>query len=261
VSLAPLKSRTFVLACILNFVIGFGLYSATYLMPVYLSAVRGYSSMDIGATVFVTGGFMFFGAPIAARLSGSVDPRKIIAVGFSLFALGLWLLTDITPQWGFWELFAPQAVRGFALLLCIVPAVGLSLATVPLPMMKAASGLFNLMRNLGGAVGIALVNTWLQDFARLHALRIGEAMGVTDSAARDVAAQLGAMIAMRVPDPNLAAVMAAGEMRRVISPIAFSQAFQDVFTLMAAFYVLSLLLVPFCRMPPLLAQRPTPDAH
>jgi DHA2 family multidrug resistance protein len=217
--------------------------------------------MDIGATVFVTGGFMFFGAPIAARLSGSVDPRKIIAVGFSLFALGLWLLTDITSQWGFWELFAPQAVRGFALLLCIVPAVGLSLATVPLPMMKAASGLFNLMRNLGGAVGIALVNTWLQDFARLHALRLGEAMGVTDSAARDVAAQLGAMIAMRVPDPDHAAIMAAGEMRRVITPIALSQAFQDVFTLMAGFYVLSLLLVPFCRMPPLLAQRPSPDAH
>ena len=264
VSLLPLKNPTFVLACALNFVIGFGLYSATYLMPVYLGAVRGYSSIDIGTTVFVTGAFMFFGAPTAARLSGSIDPRKIIGAGFSLFALGLYLLSDITPQWGFWELFAPQAVRGFAILLCIVPAVSLSLSTVPLNQLKAASGLFNLMRNLGGAVGIALVNTWLQDFSRLHAQRLGDAMGVSPEVARDAAQALGAMIALRVPDPLLAPLMAEGEIRRMLSPIALSQAFQDVFFLMACLFVAALLMVPFCKMPPLhsAASRPVvPDVH
>jgi DHA2 family multidrug resistance protein len=259
VSLTPLANPTFVIACVLNFVIGFGLYSSTYLSPVFLTAVRNYSSQDIGATVFVAGIFMFFGAPIAARLSGSVDPRKVIAAGFSLFAFSLWLMSGITANWGFWELFAPQAVRGFSLLLCIVPAVGLSLATVPQAQLKAASGLFNLTRNLGGAVGIALVNTWLGDFTRWHALRLGEAMGA--NGANDGAQALGQIVASHIPDPALAALMVQGELTRVVTPMVMAQGFEDVFTLMAGLFVVALIMVPLCRMPAPAAAQSNPDAH
>lgn len=260
VSLAALGRPTFAMACVLNFVIGFGLYAATYLMPVYLGLVRGYSSLDIGTTVFVTGIAMLFGAPIAARLSGAVDPRYVIGVGFTLFALGLWLLTPIGPDWGFWELLVPQAVRGFAILLCIVPAVGLSLSTVPLTMLKSASGLFNLTRNLGGAVGIALANTWIQDNARLHVLRLGEAMADHPGGPSDLVAGLSQWMAARVTDGDLAMSMARGELARVVTRQALTQAFEDVFLVMAGLFVLALILVPFCRTGPGAAAPPA-DAH
>jgi len=74
VSLAPLANRTFVIACLLNFVIGFGLYAATYLMPVYLGLVRGYSSLDIGTTVFVRRAFMFL---VRSRCCASIGIQVI----------------------------------------------------------------------------------------------------------------------------------------------------------------------------------------
>jgi len=93
---------------------------------------------------------------------------------FSLFALGLWMMSQITADWCFWNFFLPQGVRGFATLLCIVPSVGMALNGVAPTELRYASGLFNLSRNMGGAVGIAVTTTWLGDFARLHALRLSE---------------------------------------------------------------------------------------
>ena len=260
VELTPMRNPTFVLACVLNFVIGFGLYAATYLVPIFLGRVRDYSSLDIGTTVFVTGIAMFFGAPIAARLSNMVDQRYVIGVGFSLFALGLYLLSSVASNWGFDELLIPQAVRGFAILLCIVPAVGLSLSTVPQSQLKSASGLFNLTRNLGGAVGIALVTTWLQDSAKIHALRLSEAMSANPEQAQDALAGLTSLIASRgYGDAAQAQLTAQGEMARIIAREATTLAFDDVFKMMALLFVLALVMVPFCRRPTPVAA--TADVH
>lgn len=260
VSLTPMRNPTFVMACVLNFVIGTGLYGATYLVPIFLGRIRDYSSLDIGTTVFVTGIAMFFGAPIAARLSTLVDPRYVIGVGFSLFATGLWLLSGVSSVWGFDELFIPQAIRGFAVLLCIVPAVSLSLASVPQNQLKAASGLFNLMRNLGGAVGIALVNTWLQDFTRMHALRISESMAASPEQASTALSELSAIFARGAGDTALATRMAQSEMGKVVTREALTLAFSDVFALMAGLFVVALVIVPFCRRP-VLAPQATPEMH
>src|ERR1700759_4603012 len=174
--LTPFKRPTFVMACALNVVIGMGLYGATYLTPIFLGRVRDFSSLDIGTTVFITGIFMTFGAPLAARLTTVVDQRFVVAVGFSLFAFACWLFSAIGPEWGFWQLFLPQAIRGFAILLCIVPTVSMALNGVPPTELRYASGLFNLMRNLGGAIGIAVASTLLQNLGLLHAERLGESM-------------------------------------------------------------------------------------
>lgn len=259
VSLRPLRNPTFVMACVLNFVIGVGLYGATYLVPVFLGRVRGYSSEEIGTTVFIAGCFMFFGAPIAASLSRRVDQRYVIAVGFILFSAGLYMLSGITSQWGFDELLWPQAVRGFAILLCIVPAVGLSLSTVPPQDLKSASGLFNVCRNLGGAVGIAMVNTWLQDYSREHALALSVALGSDPAHAADMLRGLTALFGGHTPDPAVATAMAQSEMGRLVGQQALTLAFQDVFRLMSYAFLGSLVLVPFCRVKPNAAL--PPDAH
>jgi MFS transporter, DHA2 family, multidrug resistance protein len=256
--LTPFRRPTFAMACVLNFVIGIGLYGATFVTPIFLGRVRGYSSLDIGTTVFVTGAFMAFGAPLAARLTTIVDQRVVIAVGFSLFAFACWLFSGITPQWGFWEMFVPQAIRGFAILLCIVPAVGMALNGVPPQDLRFASGLFNLMRNLGGAVGIAIASTLLQNLGRLHATRLGESM-------RDANTSLLAGVVQKMgvhgADAAHAQLMMSGEMTALVTQQALSQAFQDIFYLLAACFTIALVIVPFAKVPPLSDDAAPVEAH
>jgi len=245
VKLSPFRKPTFAFACVFNLVIGFGIYASTYLIPVFLGRVRGYSSLDIGLTVWVVGIAQIASTVIAARLSESVDRRIVIPVGLSLFALSLWLTSHMTAEWGFWELLLPQVVRGFSVMLCIVPSVGMALSEFQGPELRQASGLFNLMRNLGGAIGIAVVNTWLQDNARIQAERFGEMLGTGATAVHGAVAELTRMFAAITPDPAHAAMLAQGTLAHVVARQALTIAFDDVFRVMAWMFVAALAMVPF----------------
>ena len=214
--LSPFRQRNFVFACLFSLVIGFGLYAATYLVPVFLGRVRGYNSLQIGTTVFVTGIAQIASTVLAARLSQRVDARWTISAGLLLFAASLWLFSAMTPDWGFAALFWPQVLRGFAIMLCIVPSVNMALNGFAMAELRYASGLFNLMRNLGGAIGIAVVNTWLQDQTRIHAARFGESLGEGGRHAPDVVAQLAGRISQVTTDSAHAMLMAQGELGRLV---------------------------------------------
>ena len=259
VRLTPFRRPTFAFACAFNLVIGFGLYSATYLIPVFLGRVRGYSSLDIGTTVFVTGIAQVLSTVIAARLSQTVDQRAVIAVGLTLFAASLWLASAVTSEWGFAALLAPQVLRGFAIMLCIVPSVGLALNGFGMTELRYASGLFNLMRNLGGAIGIAVVNTWLADNTRIAAARIGAALGEPGRRAPDFVAALGERIGQTAGDPFQALGLARGELARIVGRQALTLSFDEVFRTMAWMFLIALVMVPFCRPAPNTA--PAVDAH
>ncbi len=261
VRLSPFREPTFVFACLFNLVIGFGLYSATYLVPLFLGRVRGYDSLQIGTTVFVTGIAQIASTLVAARLSQRVDPRAMIAVGLPLFAASLWLASYLTPEWGFAALLLPQALRGLAIMLCIVPSVTLALGGFAGVELRAASGLFNLMRNLGGAIGIAVVNTWLQDEARIHVARFGESLGEAARTAPDVVAALAGRFAAATSDAAHALLVAQGEIARVVARASLTLAFNDVFRLMAWMFLVALVLVPLCRPPRIAAAAPPADAH
>jgi DHA2 family multidrug resistance protein len=261
VKLTPFRKPTFAFACVFNLVIGFGIYSGTYLVPVFLGRVRGYNASEIGTTVFISGLAQLLGVPIAASLSQRVDQRIIITFGLMLFAFGLWLFSYMTPDWGFAALFWPQVVRSFAVMLCIVPSVGLALGNFEGPELRYASGLFNLMRNLGGAIGIAVVNTWLGDMTREHVLRLSEALGQSPRAALETMSALAHGIQRMTPDPARAPLMAQSEMARVVGREALTLAFDDVFRLMAYLFLAALVLVPFCKPPRLGAKLPAEAAH
>ncbi|HET6471690.1 MAG TPA: DHA2 family efflux MFS transporter permease subunit [Pseudomonadales bacterium] len=245
VKLSPFRKPTFAFACVFNLVIGFGIYASTYLIPVFLGRVRGYSSLDIGLTVWVVGIAQIASTALAARLSESVDRRIVIPVGLSLFATSLWLTSHMTAEWGFGELLLPQVVRGFSVMLCIVPSVGMALSEFQGPELRQASGLFNLMRNLGGAIGIAVVNTWLQDNARIQAERFGEMLGAGAAAAHDTVGELTRMFAAVTPDPARAEMLAQGILAHIVGQQALTIAFDDVFRVMAWMFVAALAMVPF----------------
>jgi len=247
VRLSPFRKPTFVFACVFNLVIGFGIYSSTYLVPVFLGRVRGYDSLQIGTTVFIVGCAQLLGTLIAARLSETVDRRLVIAVGLSLFSCGLWMTSNVGSQWGFAELFWPQAIRGLAVMLCIVPSVGMALSLFVGPELRAASGLFNLMRNLGGAIGIAVVNTWLQDNARREAARLSESLGRHAAQSAEALGALAQRLEARTPDTALALDQARSLFGHGVGQQALALGFDDVFRLMAWIFVAALVMVPFAR--------------
>jgi DHA2 family multidrug resistance protein len=250
VKLTPLRKPTFAFACVFNFVIGVGLFSSIYLIPVYLGRVRGFDSLQIGETVFVVGVAQMLGVAISAALSQRVDMRIMITFGLSLFAASLWLTSTMSSEWGFAQLLLPQALRGLALMLCIVPSVNMALSGFAPAELKFASGLFNVMRNLGGAVGIAAVNTLLQDQTGVAMLRIGEAMGHDSERIIARVGSLSRRLSATAPDPHAATIMAQGLLGRIAGREALTLAFDDVFRLLAWVFIIALVMVPFCRPSP-----------
>jgi DHA2 family multidrug resistance protein len=234
VDLRAFSNPNFALGSMFSFVLGIGLYGLTYLYPVYLAQVRGYNSLMIGETMFVSGLAMFFSAPIVGRLAAKFDPRFMLIGGFLLFALGTFDMHYLTKDWDFWELFVPQILRGVGLMFAMVPVTNVALGTLSPDRLKNASGLFNLMRNLGGAIGLAALNTVLNDRMDLHLTRLHEAVTWSRGSATDMLANLTA----RFHDfGSNAEVMALKQMSLMVRREATVMSFSDVFLLLTILFV------------------------
>ena len=196
--------------------------------------MRGYSPLMIGNTMFVTGVCQFIMAPVSGKLMTKIDPRLMIAVGFVGFGAGTWMSSYVTADWDFWELFAPQILRGFSLMLCMVPINNLALGTMPPDRVKNASGLFNLTRNLGGAFGLALINTVLDKRMDLHLERLRESVVWGRTAADETMAALTQALAARGSDAALAATrVVALKVRQQAEVMALG----DVFLALTVIYI------------------------
>ncbi|HWG05379.1 MAG TPA: DHA2 family efflux MFS transporter permease subunit, partial [Beijerinckiaceae bacterium] len=246
VDLTAFTDRNFWTGSIFSLVLGVGLYGLTYLYPVYLAEVRGYSPLMIGNTMFLSGLCMFVAAPIAGRLSSKVDPRFLLAAGFIGFALGTWQASAITKDWDFWELLVPQMLRGFSLMFCMVPITNLSLGTLPPQRIKTASGLFNLTRNLGGAIGLAVINTVLNDRTDLHLARLHEQVAWGRPAAEETLTNLTHAMAARGSDADLAALK---QLALLVRRQAVVMAFGDVFFVLTLLFAGFVVIAPLMRKP------------
>lgn len=246
VDLTAFRDRNFWTGSMFAFVLGIGLYGLTYIYPVYLAVVRGYSSLMIGKTMFVTGLCMFLTAPLAGRIMTKVDPRIMIATGFVLFAIGTFQASYVTVDWDFWELLWPQIFRGVGLMLSMVPINNLALGTMPPQKIKNASGLFNLMRNLGGAVGLALINTLLDKRMDLHLERLRESVTWGRRIATDTLASMTAAMADRGSDAELAATR---KLALIVRQQAEVLALSDVFLTLTVVFLGCVGLAAVMRRP------------
>ena len=231
VDLRAFTNRNFAVGSLFSFVLGIGLYGLTYVYPVYLARIRGYDALMIGDTMFVSGLVMFLSAPIAGQLSQRFDPRFVLMAGFVLFAVGTWQMTHVTGDWDFWELLWPQIFRGLGLMFAIVPVTNTALGTLPPERMKNASGLFNLMRNLGGAIGLAAINTVLNDRMDLHLARLHEAVNASRPAATEALARLTSHF--QGSDAHL---MALKQMMGMVRRQAAVMSFADVFLMLTVLF-------------------------
>ena len=182
VRLTTLADRDFALGCWLSFILGIGLFGSVYLMPVFLGLVRLHSAFEIGEVMLVTGVAQLLMAPIAVTLERRIDARLLSTAGFVLFGIGLACSYFQTWETDFAQMFWPQAIRGCAIMLCLLPPTRLALGHLAPELIPDASGLFNLMRNLGGAIGIAVIDTILWVRAPAHVTAIVERLKAGDAA-------------------------------------------------------------------------------
>ncbi|HEU5015213.1 MAG TPA: DHA2 family efflux MFS transporter permease subunit, partial [Roseiflexaceae bacterium] len=190
VDLRALTNRNFLVGSILSFVTGIGIFSTIYLTPLFLGYVRGFSAWQTGMAVFSTGVASLIGVPIYVALGRRIDLRWLMMFGLASFGLSMWSFSYITHDWGDDELLIPQILRGFPQVFAVAPAVTLGLGSLSPERLKYASGLFNMMRNLGGAVGIAMCGLVLNDRTNLHFLNIASNLTPANGAMQDLLADL-----------------------------------------------------------------------
>jgi DHA2 family multidrug resistance protein len=234
VDLKSFKDRNFSLGSLFSFILGIGLYGLTLLYPLYLGRIRGYDALMIGETMFVSGLAMFLTAPIAGRLVAKLDARIMLAFGFLCFSVGTWWMTYVTRDWAFSELIWPQIFRGVGMMFAIVPINNVALGTLPPERVKNASGLYNLMRNLGGAVGLAAINTVLNDRTDLHLARLHEALTWARQPAVETLNNFTARFQSLGGD---AQAMALKQLMMITHRQGLVMAFEDVFLCLTVLFV------------------------
>ncbi len=260
VDLRALAIRNFTLGCWFSFVTGIGIFGVTYLTPLFLGRVRGLDAWQIGTALLSAGCFQLLAVPIYGMLANRVDLRWLMMAGLACFGIATWLYGSVTHDWGWRELILPQAFRGFAQQFCVAPIVTLTLGILPPERLKSASGLFNLMRNLGGAIGIAACGTILNDRANLHFLRIAEQLNATNTAMTDFLNRLSLRYAESWGDPAHAHLAAIKKLWLLAFREAQVLTFADAFLAIAACFALAVVMVPLLTKvaPP---KGPSPAAH
>ena len=245
VNLRTFSDRNFSIGCLLSFVLGMGLFGSVYLMPVFLAYVRAHNALEIGKIMLVTGMAQLAVAPVAVFLVRRFDDRLLTAFGFMLFGIGLGLSSFQTRATDFDEMFWPQLIRGCAIMFCILPPTQLALGQLAKPAIPDASGLFNLMRNLGGAIGIALIDTVIYTRAREHARALISRLAAGDL---DTAKALG------IPNEVFGSTLLDPEKQAMLAPLidktAFVEAINEAWALVALVTLAALVIVPLARGAP-----------
>jgi MFS transporter, DHA2 family, multidrug resistance protein len=231
VDLRPFRHVPFAIGTTLAFMIGVALFSAVFLTPLFLSSVRGYSSLQVGHTMFVQGLTMFIMGPLIGLLGRSGgDLRWLSALGLGFVAGSCFAQSQLTAEAGFWQFAVPQVMRGAGLMMSFTSIMVPAMQSLPPAMLHAGTSLFNTIRNLGGAFGIAGLST-IQ--AHAYALHRQELYAAADPS-----------------NPHVAAMAAGGRqaiMRYagLLDREALVMTFNDEFFLMAVVISLSIVAVLF----------------
>lgn len=247
VDLRALTNTNFVAGCIGNFIIGIGMYCSIYLVPVFLSNIRNFDAFQIGTTVFVSGIFQIIGTFSAVMLQKRFGIRTTLLLGYLICASGFSLFAQIDATWGYAELFLPQAVRGFGTMLCVIPITSLALSGLQGDRLKGASGLFNLMRNLGGAIGLAIVNTELfYNRLQFHYKNLAQQLTNTRSELIETAHEkFIRLLDANLIDENAVAKASLALIRKLIANEALTLSFIDVYWLLSGVYIIGSLIIIF----------------
>ncbi len=235
--------KDFTFGCLYSFVMGIGLYGAVYILPLFLFTIAGYDTLQIGATMMVTGGAQFLSTPLAGRMLGLVvDLRLMLIIGLGGFALGCHLNSFLTPDSKFAAFVLPQFVRGLSLMFCFIPTNNIALGNMPKERVGNASGLYNLTCNLGGAVGLAIISTILTNDTKTFIQYLSENISSTSIMALEQLDSYTELLSRKVVNPEKASYLL---LANKLNHDAFVIAINNIFNMIGLLFVFIMLLIPF----------------
>jgi MFS transporter, DHA2 family, multidrug resistance protein len=250
-NLRLLLRRNFGFGTLANYLLGTALYGSVYILPVYLARIQGYNAEQIGFVLAWTGLPQLVLIPFVPRILKRFDPRLVIALGFALFAVSNFMNIDMNTDVAADQLLWPNIVRAIGQALVFAPLAAVATAGIEKSNAGSASALFNMMRNLGGAVGIATLQTFLEKREQFHSSVLTSSVSLFDEATR---ARLDALtryfLSHGTEDQGAALHKAVIAIGAVIQKQSFVLAFGDTFYLLGVALLVALAAGLFLKRPP-----------
>lgn len=242
--------RNFAFGILANTMLGIALYGSAFVLPIYLARIQGYNSEQIGMVLAWTGIPQLLLIPLVPRVMKLVDVRLLIAVGFALFAASNFMNVYMTGDYAADQLFWPNVIRAVGQALVFAPLSVVATAGIERENAGSASALFNMMRNLGGAVGIASLQTFLTKREQFHSNILSNSVSLFEEATRTRIAKLTAYFMNHgVSDQATAAHKAVVAIAASVRKQANVMAFSDAFFLLGAGLVVALLATLLLKKP------------
>jgi MFS transporter, DHA2 family, multidrug resistance protein len=247
INLRILIQRNFGLGSLANFVVGMAMYGALYLLPLYLSTIQGYNSVYIGKTMMWAGLPQLMILPFLPKLLARVDARWMAFVGLNIFAYSCYMNSQMTADVGIDQLRWSQFVRAMGQPLLMVPLSTITTGLIEREQAGSASGLFNMLRNLGGSVGIAILSTLFTVREQFHSAKLGEGITVYSQAVQERVLNMTLGFYSKGYDPVSALQKTIGTIDMTVRRQASVMAFNDCFYFVSITLVLSSFLILLCQ--------------
>jgi len=238
VDLRVFTIRTYTMGVIATVVLGFVLYGSLVLLPILLQTLLGYPALQAGIAMAPRGFGSFIAMPVVGYLTSKIDPRKLVVAGLVSGAWTLFWLGGLNLQAGYWDIFWPQFFQGVALGLLFVPLTTITMAPIPRERMGNATSLFNLMRNIGGSVGIAMTATLLANRQEVHRQLLSEHINLYSPSAQQMLAALKSALMARGADAFTATQGAHAAMSGMVMRQAAMLSFLDVFRVLGIIFLI-----------------------
>jgi len=251
INLRLFRDPTFATGSVVSFFLFFNLFGSIVLLPIYVQSLMGYSAYDAGLVLGPGGLATLCVMPIVGKLVQKVNPKKILGLGIVICSITTWLMSQFNLQADFWTFVLPRVTLGLGMGLSFIPLTTLTLSHIPREKMGQATSMYNLLRNMGGSVGIAVVTTLLARRSQFHQARLVDHLSVFDPAfalAKSKAA--AALVAQGIPAAGAEGLI-YGQLLRQSRMLAFN----DVFTVSSVLILSVLALVFFMQRAPARADR------
>jgi len=230
-------------------VLGFVLYGSMVLLPIMLQTLLGYPPLEAGIAMAPRGLGSFFMMPLTGLMTGRFDARKLLSVGLFVGGGTLLWLSGLNLQAGYWDVFWPQLIQGVGMSLLFVPLTTVAMDPIPRERMGNATSLFNLMRNIGGSVGIAVTGTLLSRHSQATISTLGSHVTIYDQASQSLFAQIRGGFMAAGADGVTATNRAYAAMFGMVARQASMVAFVGLFQLLGFMFLALLPLVLIMRRP------------
>jgi DHA2 family multidrug resistance protein len=244
IDLRAFRDRNFATGCLFNFIMGLGLFGSGYLMTVFLSSVRDYNSLEIGKVMMVPGLAMMISLPVVRLFRTRLGVRTTLAIGLVLFGMSLSINAFMTAETGFDQLLLPQAMRGFAMMMCMSPITELALGSLPTEAVANASSLYSLMRYLGGGIGIAVINTLVELRSSLHHQRLAEVLNPARYPTNDIITSFSSSVAAQTTDLVQAQQGGLKLLSMLVGRESLLMTCNDIWLMIACLFAISFMLMP-----------------